>query len=189
MNTPRTKPPVRYQFSLDDMLPPGSYTSGIHNTEIATDVCRIITEWPHIEEQFIPLFAQLTGINDINSARIVFRTIVSQDARLKIMMAMLEKSPHHADKAVKFDELIAEFKSLNGARNEYAHALWWTEDRGDVYLSSNLDTYFGYSEPRVMPKNETKQILARTKKLLLDLLANHKAWRLALELMQPKEQP
>jgi hypothetical protein len=189
VNTPRTKPPVRYQPSADDLLPPGIYTSGIHDAEIAADVCRIITEWPHIEEHFIPLFAQLTGITDINSARIVFRTVISQDARLKIMKAMLEKAPHHADKTIKFDELIAEFKSLNGARNEYAHAIWWTEDQGKVYLSSDLDTYFGYGTPRLVPRNETTNILSRTKKLLHDLLENRKAWGLALALMQYKEQP
>lgn len=190
MNTPRSKPPVRYQPTADDMLPPGTYTSGIHDADIAADVCRIITEWPQIEEYFIPLFAHLADIADANNARIVFRTIRAQDARLKIMTAMLEKSPVHADKTAKYDELIAEFKSINGMRNDYAHGMWLTEDiERKVYLASDLDNYFGHGVPRVVLRSETTGILDRTRKLLFALLENRKALALSRALRQPKEQP
>jgi hypothetical protein len=91
VNTPRTKKPKRYSGST-----PGAddkeYQRGIMNEEMRGFVGFIITYWAHIEERMVPFFADLTGIDNEPNARIVFRSIINQKARISIMRALLEKS-------------------------------------------------------------------------------------------------
>src|ERR1041385_6040092 len=127
MNTPRTKPPVRYSPKLRK-APEGMYSSGIANMGLAAVIGNIITFWPHLEEHAVGLFGELVGIEDEASANLVFRTIINQNTRLDIMRAMLERSPQHKEKTLELDRMIADFSSLNGTRNAYAHGLWYTHE-------------------------------------------------------------
>jgi hypothetical protein len=99
MNTPRTKTPKRYSDPPQDEGPTGHYHVGIHNNEAAYGIGKLLTTWPHIEERMVVIFGQLTEMRDFYLARQVFRTIVSQQVRLRIMRSLLEKAPIHADKA------------------------------------------------------------------------------------------
>jgi hypothetical protein len=117
MNTPRTKPPKRYKPKLT-ITPEGTYTSGIKNNEISLALGQLITNWPHVEEKMAQFFGYILDIPDKQSARLIFRSIINQNIRIIIMRALLEKSPHHKDKGILFDEIIDEFAKLNSSRNK-----------------------------------------------------------------------
>src|SRR4051812_44820339 len=120
LNTPRRKPPSRYSSPKPDPDPEGTYLAGIHDDDAAKGIGRFLTSWPHVEERMVVIFGQLATITDFYLARQMFRTIVSQQVRIKVMRSLLEKAPTHRGKGLFFDEMINEFASLNGARNGYA---------------------------------------------------------------------
>ena len=47
------------------------------------------------------------------SARQIFRSITSQDGRVKLMRNLLETLPHNKSKSLRYDEMINEFASIN----------------------------------------------------------------------------
>ena len=145
MNTPRSRPLRRYSVEMDD-TPDGEYTAGIEQEKMAAAVGYLITVWPHIEEHMVDVFAELIGATDKHDARLIFRTIINQKARLDIMRSMLEGSPRHKEKDGELEEIIAEYSALNTRRNKYAHGLWWTyQDGARFFLEEETDTYLAVS--------------------------------------------
>jgi hypothetical protein len=127
MNTPRSKPPKRYSEPKPTkrLRPDGGYSAGIYNAAFAVAIGQMTGVWPSVEEQMVGIFMILTGIKDLQSARQVFRSIINEQIRIKIMRNMLERSPAHTDKGQIYDEIIDEFHALGGIRNKYVHGLWW----------------------------------------------------------------
>lgn len=125
MNTPKSKAPKRYSRK---QWKTGTHSGFIQNDEIAALLGRFISKWTHIEEMMIGLFMELTTIQHQGIARITFRSIFAQSARVKIMKAALQEALVHKSKPASFDELIDEFMALNAIRNDYVHGLWWTDD-------------------------------------------------------------
>jgi len=78
MNTPRTKPPVRYTTPGKSKLPSGVYSVGIQNQQFAALLGTFLSLWPQIEEMMVGLFAELLEMEDEASARLVFRSIINQ---------------------------------------------------------------------------------------------------------------
>jgi hypothetical protein len=132
----------------------------------------MLSVWPHVEEFMIHVFSDLTGIEDHDSARLIFRSIINQNARISIMKTMLEKSPLHADKPEYFDRLIEEFVALNKLRNGYAHGIWRTDDKTNrVYLETETEAYADVAKRREVTADElmsvAKQMVDLREKILL----------------------
>lgn len=142
MNTPRSRKPAR--FTVKPMrTPEGTYAPGImgDNRELAAVLGLIISLWPHIEEEMIPLFGIIAGIENDENARLIFRSVTAQHSRLVIMRGLMTKSPHTVHWPDDYDKLIDEFDALNKIRNAFAHGRWFThKETGDVYLEDDLAT-------------------------------------------------
>src|SRR5215203_809254 len=106
MNTPRSKPPDRYSAPKPDHGPAGTYLAGIRDDDAAKAVGKFLTGWPHVEERMVVIFGQLATITDFYLARQMFRAIVSQQLRIKIMRSLLQKAPIHRGKGCFFDKMI-----------------------------------------------------------------------------------
>jgi hypothetical protein len=111
MNMPRSKPIIRYnkrpptkQKRRIPRRPEGSYRPGIHNAQFAALVERIVAYLPHIEERMIGS-ATLMG-DPTSPARQVFRSLNSEDARVKVMRALLEQAKINQARGQEFDEAI-----------------------------------------------------------------------------------
>jgi len=103
---------------------------------------QIASFWPHLEDAMIEIMRDLLGSDRHMPARQIFRAIISNQARKKVMVALLEKSRLNRDKTVFYDETIQEFSALAGKRNDYLHGLWWTFEDGRVFLSKeSLDDF------------------------------------------------
>lgn len=138
MNTPKSKMPKRYTRKPAE---PGTHKGFIQDPEVAALLGRMISQWSHIEEMMVDLFRELTTIQDHGVARIVFRSIIAQSAREKIMRAALERALVHKAKPAIYDELISEFMALNGIRNDYVHGLWWTDEQQRTILQVQTATW------------------------------------------------
>ncbi|WP_374312161.1 hypothetical protein [Dongia sp.] len=179
MNTPRTRPPVRYSPKISPTKD-GLFRTGIANDQFAETIGLIITHWPHIEEKMVVIFADLTGIDDFSSARLIFRSIINQNTRIDIMTAMLEKAPQNRERAIFFDNIIKEFKALNRIRNTYAHGLWYTHEDGEtIYLEAETDNYHAFLDKREVPLTELVDVLSRYQSLQGELLDRGRALLMA----------
>ena len=152
-----------------------NYHTGINDEAIDKMVGGILTLWPHIEDQMIPLFAELIGTTNDNSARLIFRSIINNNTRIEIMRTMLQRAPQHQAMPPAVDALIDEFQSLSRVRNSYAHGLWRTRKKdGKVLLEGEEKvTYEPSYENRRVTEAELKGIGERVKNLLSDLLEHH----------------
>src|ERR1700748_426664 len=92
----------------------GTYSSGLTNDDYAVALADITTHWSHLEEGMIAFFALLLGHPAPTSpARQIYRSIVSPNARIKMLKAVLEKSAINRDKTAEYDAIISEFELLN----------------------------------------------------------------------------
>ena len=115
------------------MLHPQGAAWGIANPIVAVQFGFLVSYWWHVEEQMIYLLDELiTGAArkqyglDL-SARQIFRSITSQDGRVKLMRNLLETLPHNSSKSSLYDEMLDEFASINSQRNKYVHGIWTTD--------------------------------------------------------------
>jgi hypothetical protein len=188
MNTPRTKPPKRFDprerlASTKRQRKRGTYSGGIGNHQAALLLGYITSTWVHVEESMLPVFQNLTAMKDRYQARIVFRTIVSQEARIKIMMSLLEKAPSNYKLPSWYDEAIAEFSSCNTIRNKYVHGLWNTHADGSLHLTETSHDIILGADMRHVPITELEAFLDRiiklqaavTRRWLDDYVADSKA--------------
>jgi hypothetical protein len=74
------------------------YKRGILNDDFARLAGRITTCWPYVEEQMICVLRDLIAGHAQVPARQVFRSIVSEAVRIRIMTSLLEHSPVNASK-------------------------------------------------------------------------------------------
>ena len=125
MNTPKTRKPKRYKpRSLGELKnPDGRYVSGLWNERFALLLGQLVSYWPMVEDKMIGILADLldyppsAGTN--GPPRQIFRSIISNQARRKLMLSLLERSRINKDKEQYYDEVIAEFDKLNAKRNDY----------------------------------------------------------------------
>jgi hypothetical protein len=99
-------------------------------------------------------------------ARPIFYGITGQNARIKVMRAMLERSAHNARKGSEFDLIITDFAALNDRRNKYVHGLWYTFEDGTVWLSESAVNALHFLEWRVVQIDEIDGALAEMGALL-----------------------
>jgi hypothetical protein len=172
MNTPRSKPRPRYDFDAAIAKakklrgPNGVYRAGIWDTNYAVALGTMVASWSHLEENFLYVFHSITGGMHERVTRIIFRSILSQESRIRIPREILEKSPYHYKTDVEFDEMIDEFASRTNARNKFIHGMWYTHDSGKVYIiNSSEDPTLVGTHKRHVPLKEITDLLLRTQNL------------------------
>jgi hypothetical protein len=134
---------------------------GLHNPEFAALVGQIITDLPHVEERMISFMALLLG--DVSApAQQVFRSLHSEDSRVKVMRVLLEKSKINQDKGQEFDDLLDLFVEVKKRRNALAHGLWSTHSSGRVFLAEpTTDEFHSFITQREIKKTELTHTLNR----------------------------
>lgn len=185
MNIPRSKAAKRYKFQSPDpklRLPDGHFAHCIASEKHLLAVGAILTTWSWLEEAMISVMASLLSADKSTApARQIFRSVVSAEARIKILKNLLEKGRHNISKSTFYDEVIDEFCSLNRARNQYAHGLWITKlDKNlKVFLfeSSSDDDFMFSSTPRHVSIKELEQtrqnIITLTRRIHLETDEEH----------------
>ncbi|TAJ84546.1 hypothetical protein [Reyranella sp.] len=176
MNTPKSRKPRRYiapGLNADPADEEGNYEPSILQPFLAEVMGNILTLWPHIEGHMIIIFSELIGAEDVGNARLMFRSIINQKARISVMKAMLEKSPDHIETSDWYDRIIDEFAALNRIRNIYAHGLWYTHKQTQrLYLDEETDNYESRG-PRREVKVAELQALAERMSAFVDALEAH----------------
>jgi hypothetical protein len=171
-----SKPPKRYDSPKQQehpKLPDGTWQAGVNNNEFREVLGQIVGYWPHVEDQMIEIMGLLLG--DRTPARQVFRAIVANQSRIKVMRALLERSQHNITKGAEYDEIISEFDSLVNKRNAYLHGLWYTHHSGRVFLAESSIDDGHWFEQREVPIEELINSLRRMGNL----------WRRILIIQQP----
>lgn len=180
MNTPRSKPPKRFEpyIPKDKIknIERGTYSQGIHNDTAAISLGVMVGLWVHVEEAMVQILRELCGDSSplLNfPARLIFRSVVNQQARIKIMRSLLELSMHNREKPIDYDEIIDEFDKLNDQRNKLLHGLWWTRHDGRLYYEeASLDNHSFLTSREVETKeidDVTKRMDALIMRIYLDL--------------------
>ena len=140
---------------------------GLHNPEFAVVLGDLVTYWPHLEEQMIDFFALLMGETQDFPARQIFRSIVAQSARVKVMKALLERTRTNRDKDEEYDRIVTDFAALNDLRNVYVHGLWLTHESSRVFLSELALDDFHFLKKREVRLEELKTARIRMGNLWL----------------------
>jgi len=181
MNTPRSKPPKRYKRNrakrTETKLPDGHYRNRLpSNTEQAALLGELVAYWTQVEEQMIEFLGVLLGDRTLPT-RQIFRSLPSEQARIKLLTALLEEAPINNDKGPEYDDIIRDFKALNTARNKYVHGLWCIHDSGRIFLAEATPE----EHPVVAPRREiTADELTTTLRRMGDL------WKAILKLTEPE---
>ena len=178
MNTPRSKPPVRFgQFTRKwNPTPDGHYRQGLYVESIVNGVGRIVTTFPILEQGMIAVLEDLLGGNA--PARQVFFSIVNQKTRIDVMRSLLEHSSINKDKSIWYDLVIDEFKAVSVMRNEYAHGLWWTLDKTRAFISKDEATSVAMGQWREVTAQELEKAYDRMVKL------NSELWKFQTERLE-----
>lgn len=176
MNTPKTPKPLRRYNAEPRKRPlslPGGYW-GIKEPAAAALFGQLVSYWPHVEDAIIPVFYELvsghslSGENQgaVRATREIFRSIVSQQLRIKIMKKLLEESPHNSGKGEIYDEVIEEFYSINKIRSDYVHGLWlWNHNDKKLLLYKPSAEHMFTTEPRHVSTREFETVLDRMRVL------------------------
>ncbi len=116
------------------------------------------------------VFAVLMGTEDEVAAGYIFRAIVAQQGRIKMMDRLLA-SPINADLDDFYDQALTEFEKLNKLRNQYLHGLWRTRDTGEVLLSVPTgEPLAAFRTGRKVSSKELDDVIERMGKLNIDVL-------------------
>jgi hypothetical protein len=154
MNTPRTKSPKRWKKAEDlerKLIPEGMFERGVSARQFLQALGRIAAIWPYIEEGMIDIFGELLRGPQGTPIRHVYKSIVNVQIRLQILKNLLEEAPQNSDRGEEFDDLLAECKALNKARNTYLHGVWTTHVKSrKIYLTEReFDEPIGSPQRRV----------------------------------------
>lgn len=177
MNTPKTSKPKRYQINPNNPnRPDGTYATGLWNERYTFMIGRLTTYWPCVEDAMIGILEDLMGGRN-TPARQIFRSIYSNQARRKIMLALLQRSKINLDKDSYYDNILDEFAKLNKNRNSYVHGMWYTRPpfpTGDVFLSEESVDDHHWLEARPVPYKEIEQVMLRMTRLNTKVQLRHK---------------
>lgn len=176
MNTSRSKEPKRYSFRPGKNRPrDGSHAFGLYDPKYHKALGEMISLWPHVEEQMIDILRELIGSDFSLPARQIFKSVVSNEARRKMMLALLERSPANMNKDRFYDDAIAEFYSLNGRRNDYVHGIWSThQETGRVSIAVESIDDFYFFESRYVPVTEIQTLTKEMDKFLGNLISHRR---------------
>jgi hypothetical protein len=146
-----------------------TFKPGLLCAKFAKEMGTIVTLWPHVEEGMIAILRALLGGHATAPARQIFRSIVSERARIQMMTTLLQKTYLNQTKGNFYDDVIAEFDRLNGKRNAYVHGLWWTREDGRLFLTNDLVGDHHFYRSREVPFSEIRETVSGMKRLLRNL--------------------
>lgn len=134
MNTPKQFKNVKRWKTPNLKGPPLNGTLfGIMNDQIAAAYGQVVSYWWHVEDAMIWMLADLLSGNDTTALTPdategqVLRSIVSNDARIKLMRSLLQTTPQNMHRSPEFDAIIDEFERLSRRRNSLVHGIWRTD--------------------------------------------------------------
>jgi hypothetical protein len=173
MNTPRTRKPRRWTGERPKRTnPENGGTWGITNPEVGAAFAYLVSYWWYVEDKMVLLLDELiTGVHRTSwgvdlSARQIFRSIVSQEARITLLRNLLETNPLNKEKPASYDELIDEFDSLNKLRNLYVHGIWFTDAKTRcVTLTRSTAQHEVYTRSQEVTAKELNEVVARMQAL------------------------
>jgi len=171
LNTPRSKPLVRHSKPKKYKKPPprtldGAYVGALRNDELLIWLGRIVTHLPHLEDLMASLMAVLMG--DLRApARQIFRSLVSDDLRVKVMRSFLEHAKINDERGSEFDLVLDEFVAVKKFRNSYVHGLWRTHTATNrAFLSEpSPDSAAQFMSEREVTAAEMRQDFERMARL------------------------
>lgn len=167
---PRRKRVSRYSAPELEKIESERATLACTDPEILERVGYIATYFPQLEETMSKVFAVLMGTEDEVAAGYIFRAIVAQQGRIKMMDRLLA-SPINADLDDFYDQALTEFEKLNKLRNQYLHGLWRTRDTGEVLLSVPTgEPLAAFRTGRKVSSKELDDVIERMGKLNIDVL-------------------
>jgi hypothetical protein len=135
--------------------PDGTYSAGLWSDRHALLLGQIASYWVLVEEKMIEILRDLLGGGKEVPARQIFRSMVSNDARRKLLLTLLEQAPINRDKDGFYDDVIEKFQRLSRRRNTYIHGLWQTyQDNRTAYLSARSTDEFHFIDIRKVPVSE-----------------------------------
>ena len=112
--------------------PQGTYW-GIRNAAVAAAYGEVVSYWWHVESEMAVLLNDLligkkteSYGSDLPSITL-FRSIVSQKARIDVMRELLEQSDFDPEQTNIYKSLIDAFNDVNTERNMLVHAAWFTD--------------------------------------------------------------
>jgi hypothetical protein len=149
-----------------------SYEIGVQNDDFAALLGKLTGYWPHVEERMICVLRDLIAGHAKVPARQIFRSVISEAARIRIMTALLEHSPMNAGKNQFYDKVIFAFRSLNSKRNAMVHGVWWTRDDGKIFVSKESLDEHPVGNGRPVPIKELSTIIKKMEGLV-KRLASH----------------
>jgi hypothetical protein len=146
-----------------------TFKPGVPRAKFAKEVGTIVTLWPHVEEGMITILRALLGGSAAVPARQIFRSIISERARIQMMATLLQKTYLNQAKGSFYDDVIAEFERLNSKRNAYVHGLWWAREDGRLFLTNDLLGDHHFYRSREVPFSEIQETVSGMKRLLRNL--------------------
>lgn len=184
MNTPRSRAPKRHSTPRPKTpsLPQTGWVVGALMPEpYLIALAKATTRWPYLEESMTEVLSSLLGAAPRSQVALpLWRTIVSTEAKIKAMRALLEELPHNDRKSAFYDSVIDEFERLSKARNAFVHGGWSTHQDGDVFLSASTPAVLSImqSRPRKVSLKEVEDVAQNMQDLWM---------RIAKELRQEHE--
>jgi hypothetical protein len=143
----------------------GAYETGVTSAPMAELLGQLATYWPQVEDAMVDYFHDLVGGHDILTSRLIFKSLINPQARIKVLKRLLERSPMNKEKGDTYDGIIKEFSDLNDARNTYLHGLWETYEDGRSFLAElSLDEDYFRNQREVKP-DEVRDVLRRMQSL------------------------
>jgi hypothetical protein len=148
----------------------GHFALNASNPEIAVPLSILITEFVHLEAMMERVLSVLLGTDDVRTVGYVYRAIISPKGRQDLMQQLLTLAPINQRHGGEYDEILAEFRSLNLERNKYAHGKWWTHiENGESWLSSHDQHGFGLGAAHTVKADDLDPVIRRIRGLVLDI--------------------
>ena len=90
------------------------------------------------------VFGRIVGVDNA-APKLILRQVQSPSMKIKLMQAVLERTPHNRETPEIYNEIIDEFSFVNDRRNQYVHGKWETcDETGKLYLTRPNDDPYGY---------------------------------------------
>lgn len=148
----------------------GAYSAGLWNDSHAALLGKIAGSMPQVEELMIDLTALLLG-DPAMPARSIFRGIAGDEARVKVLRALLERAETNTRRGPKFDAAIAGYAAARRRWRAYVHGLWYTHANGRTFLAAPTGDAASFLVAREVKTAELEAELDRLEELTGTLLA------------------
>jgi hypothetical protein len=172
MNTPKKikRHNPKFKSLWDRDAPTGHFSGVIGDPAIGHAVASLAAGFVHLENAMAMVLAVLLGSDDNVMAGYVMRAIKSPKGRIDLMRNLLELAPSNKGLPADYDDILDEFWDLNGLRNDFVHAEWWTHSEGSVYATFFDKHGMGLVNGRKIEATEITDIIGRMNTLVMTIL-------------------